>query len=478
MMVPKPAEIPEEEWQQMSPATQAFIGQLVERTRQLEAHMRALQEQLGQNSHNSSRPPSSDRPEPAKKKQPDKLTKSQRKRGGQPGHQHHARPLKPIEQVNKVVPIKPDQCRHCGAALKGEDPQPYRHQVTEIPPLEPVVIEYQLATLTCEQCGQTTRAGLPLGVPERVFGPRLQSIGSLLSGVYRLSRRQVEALMADIFRVELALGSLKNLEEDTSEAVAQPVVSAQAYVQAQAQANLDETGWFQENKPAWLWVAVTTWVTIFVIRFSRGGKVARELLGETFPGIVNCDRWSAYNWLHPSRRQLCWAHLLRDFLAFVERGGTSAAIGQTLLTEAELMFAWWYKLRQGDINRDLFQEIMQPIQAEISRLLDQGTTCEHAKTAATCTHILKRQAALWTFIEVTGIEPTNNAAERAIRTGVIWRKTSLGTQSQAGSLFVERMLTVSATLKQQNRNVLDYLTAVCIACLSNQPAPSLLPPSQ
>jgi hypothetical protein len=198
--------------------------------------MQNLQEQLGQNSHNSSRPPSSDRPDQAKKEQPGKPKKSQRKRGGQPGHPHHSRALKPIEQVNKVVPVKPEQCRHCGAVLTGEDPQPHRHQVMEIPPFEPVVIEYQLATLTCDQCGQTTRASLPPGVPERAFGPRLQSIGSLLTGVYRLSRRQVEALMADIFRVELALGSIKNLEEDTSQAVAQPVTAAQAYVLAHVQA--------------------------------------------------------------------------------------------------------------------------------------------------------------------------------------------------------------------------------------------------
>ena len=219
MIAQKPAEIPDEEWQQMSPGTQAFIGQLVERTGQLEAQMRSLQEQLGQNSQNCSRPPSSDRPDQAPKKQTGRLKKSPRQRGGQPGHQRHVRPLKPVEQVNKVVRLKPDQCRHCGAALKGEDPQPHRHQVTEIPPLEPVVIEYQLASLSCDQCGQTTRAELPLGVPERAFGPRLQSIGSLLSGVYRLSRRQVEALMTDVFRVELALGSIKNLEQDTSEAV-------------------------------------------------------------------------------------------------------------------------------------------------------------------------------------------------------------------------------------------------------------------
>ncbi len=357
--------------------------------------------------------------------------------------------------------------------LPGEEP--YRHQVTEIPPLEPHLTEYQLHTLTCDQCGRQTRAELPVGVPRRVFGPRLQSIVSLASGVYHLSRRQVETMLTDFFKVDLALGSVKNLENETAQALAEPVEPTKAYVQEQSQANIDETRWPQGQANGWLGVVVTNLVVVFAIRLSRAGQVAQELLGENFQGIVNSDRHSAYNWLPLSHRQLCWAHLIRKFQAFVDYGGQTASIGQALLTETELMFAWWYKLRQGKIHRTQFQEIMKPIRTEIGRLLRAGVAGEHQKMAGSCAHLLKLEPALWTFVEVEGIEPTNNEAEREIRTGVIWRKTSFGTQSEAGSLFVERMLTVSATLKRQNRNILDYLTEACTARLHNRPAPSLLP---
>jgi len=430
---------------------------------------------LGQNSQNSSRPPSSDFPE-QKGKKPKKEGKAKgRKAGGQPGHKRHKRELKPVEEVDEVIAVKPESCKHCGARLEGEDKQPHRHQVTEIPPIAPIVTEYQLHTLSCGGCGGKTRAELPAGVPGRAFGPRLQSIVSMASGVYRMSRRQVEGMMSDFFKVEISLGSVKNLEEDTSEALSKPVEEAKGYVKEQKQANIDETSWKQGAKKGWLWVVVTKWVAVFVIRLSRGSKVAKELLGEDFKGVVNSDRYSAYNWLPVKLRQLCWAHLIRQFQAYVDYGGQSARTGKALLTETELIFAWWYKLREGEISRAEFQEIMKPIRGEIVRLLKKGAAGEHKKTAGSCAHILKFEPALWTFIENEGIEPTNNEAEREIRSGVIWRKTSFGTQSEAGSIFVERMLTVSSTLKRQNRNVLDYLTEACTARLHNRPAPSLLP---
>jgi transposase len=282
--------------------------------------------------------------------------------------------------------------------------------------------------------------------------------------------------MVDLFGMELALGTVKNLESDTSQALAQAVTEAQAYVQAQDHVYVDETGWPQENRSGWLWVAVTVWVTVFIIRFSRGQAVLKTLLGQTFPGIVHSDRWSAYNALPVGHRQLCWAHLIRNFQAFVDRGGPSAVIGRALVTETELMFAWWHKLHLGQISRDLFQEIMIPIQYEIVRLLDEGTRCEQPKTAHTCARIFAFEPALWTFLKQDGVEPTNNAAERAIRPAVIWRKTSLGSQSEAGSRFVERMLTVATSLKQQDRHCLAYLTQACSNRLSGLPAPSLLPP--
>jgi len=465
MLIQCPAQISIEDWEKTPPRVREYLAQQ-------QAALQDALERLGQNSRNSSWPPSSDRPEQEKTTQ---SQPSQRKRGGQPGHPRSERRLKPVEEVNEVVPVKPEQCHHCRAKLQGADPQPYRHQVTEIPPLEPHVTEYQLHTLTCDQCGKQTRAELPVGVPRRAFGPRLQSIVSLASGVYHLSRRQVETMLTDFFKVDLALGSVKNLENETAQALAEPVEAAKAYVKEQSQANIDETRWPQGQAKGWLWVVVTNLVVVFAIRLSRAGQVAQELLGENFKGIVNSDRHSAYNWLALPRRQLCWAHLIRKFQAFVDYGPSSALIGQALLTETELMFAWWYKLRQGEINRTQFQEIMKPIRTEISRLLRAGVAGEHQKMAGSCAHLLKLEPALWTFVDVEGIEPTNNEAEREIRTGVIWRKTSFGTQSETGSLFVERMLTVSATLKRQNRNILDYLTEVCTARLHNRPAPSLLP---
>jgi transposase len=222
---------------------------------------------------------------------------------------------------------------------------------------------------------------------------------------------------------------------------------------------------------------VTTWVTVFVVRLSRSGQVARELLGETFAGILVTDRYSAYNWYPRRWRQLCWAHLLRDFAAMCDRGGASAELGQALLAQAHQMFTWWHRVREGSLQRSTFRSYMTPLRREVERLLEAGSRSDVPKTAGTCRDILKRREALWTFVQVTGVEPTNNAAERAIRPGVLWRKGSFGSQSVAGSRFVESMLTVVATLKQQQRNVFAYLTAACEAALQGAGAPSLLPTS-
>jgi transposase len=298
---------------------------------------------------------------------------------------------------------------------------------------------------------------------------------SLLSGRYHLSKRDAAEIISDFFQAEVSLGSVPALEQRTSQAISEPVNEAHQYVKAQPVVHPDETGWREANQKAWLWVAATTLVTIFLIRRSRGGQVAREMLGETFTGIVVSDRWSAYNWLLTLLRQLCWAHLRRDFQAFVERGGESQNIGETILTQADLMFEWWHKVRDGTMSRTTFQTKMKPVQTKVGQLLRQGTACHHSKTAGTCRDILKREAALWTFVHIEGVEPTNNLAERQIRPGVLWRKGSFGTQSQTGSRFVERIMTVVATLKQQQRNVLDYLTEACDAANWGLPAPSLLP---
>lgn len=463
-----------EEWSQTPPAVQEFVLSLLVRVQVLEEEVAALREQLNRNSGNSSQPPSSDGPN-NKASKPVHRPKSERQRGGQPGHRGTTRKLVPLEQVKTSYDLKPPVCHQCGEPLTGEDVEPYRHQVTDIPPVVAEVTEYRLHTLVCEECGAETTAELPAGVPPSAFGPRLQAMISLLSGRYHLSKRDAAEVMTDFFQAEVSLGSVPTLEQRTSAALKEPVDEARAYVKKQPVVHMDETGWREANQKAWLWLATTTLVTVFFIRPSRGGAVAREILDPAFTGIVVSDRWSAYNWLLTLLRQLCWAHLRRDFQAFVERGGSSQTLGEDLLAQVHLMFDWWPKVRDGTMPRATFQEKMQPVQAKVADLLRLGTTCAHPKTAATCRDILKREVALWTFVYVEGVEPTNNLAERLIRPGVLWRKRSFGTQSQTGSHFTERIMTVVATLKQQHRNVLNYLVETCEAANWGKPAPSLLP---
>lgn len=462
-----------EEWDQTPPAVQQFVLSLLVRVQTLEAEVAALGEQLNRNSGNSSQPPSSDGPKKVSK--PIRRPKSERQRGGQPGHTGTTRKLVPLEQVKASYDLKPSVCRECGEPLSGEDSAPYRHQVSDIPSVVVEVMEYRVHTLACGQCGWETSAELPAGVPASAFGPRLQAMISLLSGRYHLSKRDAAEVMSDFFGAEVSLGSVPTLEQRTSAAIKEPVDEARAYAKSQPVVHLDETGWREANQKAWLWLMATRLVTVFFIRSSRGGAVAREILDPTFTGIVVSDRWSAYNWLLTLLRQLCWAHLLRDFQAFVERGGPSQTLGEDLLAQARLIFDWWPKVRAGTLSRTTFQEKMQPIQVKVGELLHQGTHCAHPKTAATCRDILKREAALWTFVRVEGVEPTNNLAERLIRPGVLWRKRSFGTQSQAGSRFTERIMTVVTTLKQQQRHVLNYLVEACEAANWGKPAPSLLP---
>src|SRR5215211_1947304 len=467
-----------EVWEWTPPEAQAYMRALEARVETLTSMVHALQEQVGtlqeqlhQTSRNSSRPPSSDPPQHQRPHRP----RGQRRRGGQPGHPGSTRPLIPVEEVDEVVVLKPTQCTHCQAPLSGDDPAPWRHQVIELPPIKPVVTEYQWHQLACPACGETTRAPWPAGVPSGTYGPRVQATVALCTGAYRLSKRTTQQAMEEVFGVPMSVGTISPLEQATTEAVAAPVEAARTYVQAQEVAHLDETSWRQGDKRAWLWVAVTSWVTVFVVRMSRGGQVARELLGAQFSGILVTDRYSAYNGYPVRWRQVCWAHLLRDFEAMRGRGGRSEEIGDALMAQAHQMFAWWHQVREGTLKRSTFRSYMSPLRREVERLLEAGSQCGVPKTTGTCQDILKRREALWTFVQVEGVEPTNNTAERSIRPGVLWRKGSGGTQSAKGSRFVESMLTVVSTLKQQQRNVLAYLTEACDAALRGEAAPSLLP---
>jgi len=472
---PSEIAITPEEWAQTPERVQGFVLLLLQRVETLETQVAALQEQVNRNSQNSSQPPSSDGPEQETAK--GSAQQGSRKRGGQVGHAKHERALLPIEQVKEVVAVKPTMCRQCGHALCGEDESPLRHQVSEIPPVAAETIEYQLHRLACPHCQTTTCGQLPEGVPSGAFGPRLQAMVALLSGRYHLSKRESCQLMDDFFQVELGLGTIAKLEQRTSEALAEPVEAAHGYVKTQKAIHLDETGWREANDRAWLWVAVTQWVAVFLIHCSRSSRVAKQLLGSEVTAIVHSDRWSSYNWIPNHLRQLCWAHLKRDFQAFAERDGPSAQLGDQLLEQLKLLFALWHSFQNDQITRPDFQRKSQPHRTKVGQLLRLGAESTHDKTAGTCRDILKREDALWTFIDQEGVVPTNNFAEQQIRPAVLWRKSSFGTQSELGSRFVERLMTVVASLKLQKRNVLDYLVEACQAANSQTPPPSLIPVS-
>ncbi|MGH8323850.1 MAG: IS66 family transposase, partial [Steroidobacteraceae bacterium] len=390
----------------------------------IEAQRREIQDLtalLKQNSGNSSKPPSSDPPSapPAKPRK-----RSGRKRGGQPGHDKHERALVPPERLAGIEVVKPEYCRGCSHSLRGEDPEPHRHQVFDIPRITPTVQEYQLHTLGCSWCGIRTRALVPNGVPSGQFGPRLQAMVAVASGSYRMSKRTVEEMLADFFGVEISLGSIANLEQATSEALAAPVEEVAQEVRKAPVVHADETGWYQRGKRAWLWVVASAQLACFVVSHSRGTKVAKQMLGDAFGGFLVSDRWCAYEWVDVKRRQICWAHLIRQFSGFQDFGGRSKKLGRALELRAKKMFGLWHRVRDRTLARSHFRLLMKPIERAVVTHLRACTRLPVAKVAGRAREMLQLESAMWTFVAHEGIEPTNNHAERLIRHGVLWRKSS------------------------------------------------------
>ena len=444
------------------------VAMLVELSRRVEE----AEEKLRANSSNSSKPPSSD--PPSVRKRPGKKS-DRRKRGAQPGHTGTTRPLLPPEEVDELVTCKPKEQCECGGRVECNGTESQRHQKVELPEVKPHVTEYRCLLGTCVQCGRQHWGELPAGVPVGMLGTRAMAVVALLSGKYHLSKRQVEEVLADLFGTELSLGTVSNTEARVCEALAEPVEEAKAFVQQQPVVHADETGHKVAGKKAWVWVGATTLVSVFLIRCSRGAEVAKELLGKNFGGFLVSDRWHAYTWVDVLRRQLCWAHLERDITKIAERGERSAQIGNAILEYVQQMWHLWHRFKSGERSRAWIQRKMVPIRQEVEALLEQGTNCGHSKTQETCKRILKLKQALWTFVDTPGVEPTNNFAERTIRPYVLWRKISFGTQSERGNLFVERIMTVAMTCRQQRRNVLAYLIAAIQAHICGRQAPSLLP---
>ena len=460
-----PSGISQADWTATPVAVRVLVMELLRRVEQLEVR-------LNQTSRNSSKPPSSDPPsaKPRAAKVP-----SGRPSGGQPGHEGHGRKFKPESEVDQVIDVRPEQCGQCGTLVLGDDAEPERHQVTDFPRITPVVTEYRRHCLRCVACGARTQAPWPATMPPGSFGPRVQATVGYLTGRIGASQRDVQDMLATLWQTEVSVGGIGVLEQAVSAALAAPVGEAQTYVQRQPVRNADETSWREKSQRRWLWISVTPLVTIFRLLTTRGAAGAKELLGEIVWGIIGTDHYAGYHWLDPRQRQLCWAHLKREFVAWSERTGETAWIGLALVAVEKQLFGLGYRVRDGTLTWADFQVAMLPLIAQVHTLLEEGAAGADVKAQGTCRNLLKREAALWTFVWEPGVDPTNNSAERPLRRAVLWRRRSFGTQSAAGSQFVERILTAVTTLRQQRRDVLEYLTAACAAAIGHDPAPSLLP---
>ena len=459
-MTPSPP-LPPDVWDALPGEVQTLIEAL-------RAEVAALKARLDANSSNSSKPPSSDPPHV--KRQPPRPT-SKRKRGGQPGHKRAIRPMVPPDRLTRMVECVPEVCS-CGTALSGTDPAPHPHQVAELPEIRPDVVEYRLHRLVCPACKKATRAVLPPGVPAGSFGPRLLATVALLTGRYRLSKRLTQAALADLLGLSVSTGMVSKAERRAEAATADPVAElARAIADAPA-LSVDETGWRQAGKRAWLWTAVARGMTLFRIDRSRGADALRRLVGEGIAPVITSDRYSTYKVV--ATRQVCWAHLRRDFQSMIDRAGGGQEVGAKLLHFSGMVFAWWRRLAAGSIGRPTLRSYVAGLRPVIRGLLESGRDGPCRWTAKVCHQLLAIEPSLWSFARLEGVGPDNNAAERALRHGVIWRKTSGGTDSERGSRFVGQILSVVATCQQRGRGVLGYLTDCFRASFEGKSAPTLL----
>ena len=451
------------------------VGELVEANQRLEARVVELERRLNRSSRNSSLPPSQDPPSVPPRPGG---TGSDRGRGGQPGHEGRHRRLLPPERVDEVVEHWPERCRSCAHVFveleRVDAAEPWRHQVAELPPIAVRVTEHRLHGVCCPECDSRTRAELPREVPRSAFGPRLQAAVVTLAVRNRVSRRDTTELARELFGVELATGSVDKVIQRAGEALAGPYTELEQRIKAASVVNIDETGWKTAGGNRTLWGALTSQTAVFRIAAGRHGFEARTLLGERFAGIVCSDRWRGYDYLDPNQRQLCWAHLLRDFTAHSEGMAEQKQFGSDGLVIAHDLFNFWHSYQQ-DGDRARLQLQTAPLQHRLREML------EHAARKSTKTkyhrafarNLLKRWPALWTFAHTPGVEPTNNHAERGLRGAVIYRKLSLGSQSEQGERTIERLLSASVTCRLRRRSLFAYLTDVLSASIRGDPIPAL-----
>ena len=349
------------------------------------------------------------------------------------------------------------------------------HQVADLAKIEPIVDQSRLHRLTCPGCGATTCGTLPEGVRTGNFSPYTQAVLATSAGADRLSKRPIQRLAGDQFGLSISMGMISQLEGQSARSWEAPSNELAAAVPPAAVIHGDQTSWPEQRRKARLWAAVTTLTTVFTIARNRTAAVAQAVSGTQDGSIAVTDRSGAYDGIAGSHRPICWSHLGRDFQAMIDRGGAAEPIGRRLLRRSDRLFRWWHRRQDDQVDPGRFPAARARLRREVKAALEDGTRCGCQTTSGSCAEILRAEQSLWTLARVAGVPPTNHAAERARRHAVIGRRISGGTDSEQGSRFVERILTVVATGRQQGRNVLDYLRSCFQADRNGHPIPSLWP---
>jgi transposase len=473
--------VPPEDWARTPESVRLAVLSLLDIVRvqsgqiaDLQTHVRDLQAKVGQTSRNSSKPPSSAPPSAPPK--PPKVARG-RNAGGQPGHAGHQRPLVPPERVDEAIDLLPAHCPHCQTRFVADAPtigDPRRTQVWELPAIQPRITEYRQHTCCCPTCRQVVTATLPTDAPPGAFGPRATALMALLRGDYRLSLDETVDFLAQVCQLPVSPGCVVTTCERASAVLAPLDATIQQAVQAAPQVNVDETSWPMPAKRGWLWAAVAETATCFRLHRSRGQEGLTALLGATYRGIVMSDRLATYDLLPDGQRHVCWAHLVRNVRALDERYGAETGWARVVLAQSDTLFFAWHLYRGGWLDRVGLQQALLPVRHGLRDLLEAGTTSPQTQIAGLSRKLLRRWEALFAFCRIEGIEPTNNAAERALRHAVLWRKGSFGSRSDEGCRFVERLLSVRATCAQQGRRLFTFLTEAVCAAWAGTPPPVLV----
>jgi transposase len=478
----KPEQL-ERENERLSREVERLRQELIERDKKIVELERKLALRL-QNSTTSSKPPSSDGLAGEQRPRGSRGKKSRRKPGGQPGHRGHWRGLAPMSRVDQVMELFPPRCRHCDSRLSrrmSTQGEPRRHQVTELPPIEAHITEYQCQCVVCPDCGKSTQAELPQEVQGH-FGPELTALIAYLTVVCRMPRRVVQELLQQVLGIPLSLGSIQNSWEEASEAVAEPCAELEKQLAREPVLNSDETGYRTSGDKRWLWALVAANFVFYKIALTRGAEVLVQLLGEVFAGILCSDRCPTYLKYHKGEGQFCWAHFKRNILGVLEIAKTTEAerfCRDALALHARL-FRLWHRfragpgVRYGPITREQLIAKSIPLEKKFFALANRYVDSRDKDLRNLALALLKHFEKFFAFLRNQGVEPTNNSAERALRCAVQWRKVSFGSRSAQGEIAVARLLTVTRTCRMQNREPLDYLGTAIRSHRNVQAVPSLL----